>query len=293
MNMLKGKFMMGKWVFRLLLLTLIFSACYLLYGMLEMDREVSARNASDGGLHKTTNYKTLGFKKLRLPIQSLNNKQIAVYYVPHPDDEILTYGVPIRNDLQAGKVVYLVLFTHGESSAIIRKLNDMVTLNLTKNDLGLARKREFILSSQNLGIDDNHKDIYNPKDIKYRIELIRKLAIYFENTFPHVTHNGMSKLDILKDHSLTGMVLDQLYKQGDIKHKNTYASIFMSRVGKKRLSGKKILLTNKGDEFFLDQSIMSYSRWDPKRGWYACGNLSVRNQFKSFSAKKYSILTKE
>lgn len=40
----------------------------------------------------------------------------VIYFVPHPDDEALTFSVPIMNDIGAGKKVKLVLLSHGEES---------------------------------------------------------------------------------------------------------------------------------------------------------------------------------
>ncbi|MCH5583392.1 PIG-L family deacetylase [Shimazuella sp. AN120528] len=282
---------MGKWMIRIILFTSVFVICYFAYNKVEISNgHVSAEVTSK---KMPSNSVVISIKQLRLDSKALKHKQISVYYVPHPDDELLTYGVPIRNDLHTGKVVYLVLFTHGETSSIIKRLNHLVQPKLTPYKLGLARVKEFNRSSQDLGIDNNHKDIYDPRQLKAKMELIRKIALYFEQTFPHVTQNGLSRYDILPDHAITGMVLDQLYKEGKIKHKNIYASIYMSRFAEHRLTGKRIVPIDPRDKRIFNKAVLDYDRWDPKHGWYACGYLSVHNQFTSFLNHKYSILVKE
>ncbi|MCH5584831.1 PIG-L family deacetylase [Shimazuella sp. AN120528] len=285
---------MGKWIARILIFTSVFGICLFITSYLDIKHggkgHVSARSSSQKIL---SNEIDSSLKKIRLEAQTQKHKQISVYYVPHPDDELLTYGVPIRNDLHAGKIVYLVLFTHGETSSIIKKLNLMVYPKLTPYELGLARVKEFNHSSQDLGIDNNHKDIFDPQKEQARIELIRKIALFFEQTFPHVTQNGLSKYDVIPDHAITGMVLDQLYKEGKIKHKRIYASIYMSRFAEHRLTGKRIYPKKAKDNSVFNKAIHDYDRWDPQHRWYACGYMSVRPQFNSFHKHKYSVLVKE
>lgn len=66
-------------------------------------------------------------------VNSSNN--VSIYFVPHPDDEVLTYSVPIENDLRAGKKVYLVLLTAGEDSIALRRINERVEPDLYEINL--------------------------------------------------------------------------------------------------------------------------------------------------------------
>jgi hypothetical protein len=255
---------------------------------------VNATSISDGRLHKKTDIKAYGLTKLRISEESLKNKPISVYYVPHPDDEVLTYGVPIRNDLNAGKTVFLILFTHGEGSAILGKLNKMAApKKITPEEIGRSRVREFLFSAEALGIDEKHRDVYGPNKKGYKLNLVRSVALYFESLSNDVTHNGMSQLDTLQEHAMTGKVLNDLYKKGKIKKKNTYASVYMSRFAKKKLKGKHVTLDNPHDNHYIDSSINTYKRWDPENGWYACGYISVSEQFNSIYSDKYSVRTKK
>lgn len=285
---------MGKWIFRFFLLCSFFLGCYVIYSFFEMGYGVNATSISDGRLHKKTDIKSYGLTKLRIPEDSLKNKPISVYYVPHPDDEVLTYGVPIRNDLNAGKTVFLILFTHGEGSAILGKLNKMTApKKVSPKELGRSRVREFLFSAEALGIGKDHRDVYGPNKKGYKVNLVRSVALYFESLSNDVTHNGMSQLDTLQEHSMTGKVLNELYKQGKIKKKNTYASIYMSRFAEKKLKGTHIQLDNPTDNYYIDSSINTYKRWDPENGWYACGYISVSEQFNSLYTHKYSVRTKK
>lgn len=294
---------MGKWIIRLFLLIFVFVGSYFAYNIFlanqGLERHVSAAPNKPLKPKSVKNKPVLSIenvsmKKLRLDIKALKHRQISVYYVPHPDDELLSYGVPIRNDLHAGKVVYLVLFTHGEgSSTILKVVNQVVKPKLTRTQMGLARVREFMRSTEDLGIDSNHKDVYDPQQQSEKRALIRKIALYFENNFPNVTQNGLSRYDVLPDHADTGTVLDELYKEGKIKHKRIFASIYMSRFAKHRLTGTKILPTYPSDDLIFDKAIFDYMHWDPHHGWYACGYISVHNQFNAFLAHKYSIEVNE
>jgi hypothetical protein len=284
--------MMGKWISRFFLVGSFFLACYVIYSFFEMGYGVNATSISDGQLHKVKDTRSFGLTKLRIPEESLQNKPVSVYYVPHPDDEVLTYGVPIRNDLNAGKVVYLILFTHGEGSAIITKLNKMVSpKKITARELGTSRVREFLFAADALGVDSAHRDVYAPSKTGLKKNLLKQVALYFESLSTDVTHNGMSQNDVLQEHSMTGKVINKLYKEGKIKKKRTFASIFMSRISKKPLKGKEIRLDNAEDAHYINSAIMTYNKWDPENGWYACGYISVKGQFDSLNENKYSIQT--
>src|SRR3954452_21894294 len=48
-------------------------------------------------------------KQTRSPLKPAPSKKMVIYFSPHPDDEVLTFGIAILNDIRAGKMVYLVL----------------------------------------------------------------------------------------------------------------------------------------------------------------------------------------
>lgn len=230
---------------------------------------------------------------VHLNLDRFKNKNLAVYYVPHADDEVLAYGVPILNDLRAGKEVVLVLLSHGDTSSAFKKINQKINPDLSRIEFGFARVKEFQCSCDQLGIPKENRLVFNLKGGHYDPEFIKQIALQFERISPNVVHKGMSEKDILSDHAITGKVLNELKAQGKIKHVVTYASLYMSRIHIPRLTGTKITLSHPEDAKIIDKAAEAYSRWDPKHGWYSVGRISVGNQFKSLIHDKYSIQTKK
>lgn len=89
----------------------------------------------------------------------------AIYYAPHPDDDALGMAHSIKAHLEAGRPVYVVLFTDGEASAVRTSwLADSVPGSLwvdydldgtpCQNDFALARREEFRQSMVALGVPE-------------------------------------------------------------------------------------------------------------------------------------------
>ncbi|SFI60259.1 PIG-L deacetylase family protein [Thermoflavimicrobium dichotomicum] len=217
----------------------------------------------------------------------------VIYYAPHADDEVLTYGIPIINDIRDGKNVVLVLLSQGEVSKALHNINRRLKKKITREEFAKARVREFHRAASILGVKAENQYDYKLKNMDFDHKELQHIILFFEKKYPHAIHKGMSIYDYHKDHADVGRALLTLKLQGKIQHYVTYASIYTDRLNKNRIpshriSGRIIHLRTYSDALILDRAIQVYKDWDPENGWYACGYLSVPRQFKLLQYRKYT-----
>jgi LmbE family N-acetylglucosaminyl deacetylase len=222
------------------------------------------------------------------------SKDISIYIVPHPDDEVLTYSVPIENDLRAGKKVYLVLLTAGEGSSALKRINERVEPDLTVEQFAQARIHDFRIAAEKLGVPRSHQFVHRIKGtvIQVKQAQLKTLVIYYAKKFPNATFHGMSAVDVHPEHRMIGIVLNDLYRKGIIKQKRTYSSIYMARFSGKPLpAGRDLFLNFFLDADKIDDALNVYETWDPDNGFYATGYYSVPAQFQAMHDEKKTRLS--
>jgi LmbE family N-acetylglucosaminyl deacetylase len=262
--------------------------------------------------------------KTNIPKPIDSGKNVVVYLVPHQDDEVLTYSVPILNDMREGKKVYLVLMSEGEGSFARQILNgvyeDKITHRkiardkrvfcpvhkryhdpkrehylisyLTPQMLGELRVREFYNSAAALGIPKSQVRLHFLNMFSY--SLVKNAILQEAQNFPNAEFKSMSALDYHPEHAMCGKVLDDLYQKRLIKKPETdFASIYTDRFSKIKLRGYRLYLTNPADADKVRKALQAYKTWNPSKGEYAIGYHSVPEQFDSMTRKIYTKIITE
>jgi LmbE family N-acetylglucosaminyl deacetylase len=240
-------------------------------------------------------------------LTSNNASNTVIYFDPHPDDEVLTFGVPILNDLSAGKQVYLVLMSAGEHSIAREVVNGRYDResfrpwlagkriydkihhryhnpaaegyqHFTVASFGEARIQEFIQASMALGVPSSHLAVYHLPNDHFTHAAVKRIMLDWIHRYPGATVKTMSAWDVHPDHAMLGRVLDELYKEGIVKNKENYASV-ATRLKFIHNRWPIIGLTHPQDQKILERAIAVYKTWDPKHGKFALGYISVPKQF--------------
>ncbi|SDY14633.1 PIG-L deacetylase family protein [Thermoactinomyces sp. DSM 45892] len=237
-------------------------------------------------------------------------KPVVFYFVPHADDEVLTFGVPMIQDLKQNKEVYVVLMSHGDITGARARINKRINPGLTPRQLGQARVNEFIEATNRMGIDNNHRLIYDlfveGGDRKKDNEQVKAVVAAYAKEYPQAEFKSMSIFDVHPEHAIIGKAIQELKNSNRIKSSQSFASINIMRTCKKspRCSGRqqkigmptverKIQLTEPRDKHILSNAADAYRVWAPKKGWYSIGEISVPGQFRELKKDPTTIIVKE
>ncbi|SEN61694.1 PIG-L deacetylase family protein [Lihuaxuella thermophila] len=303
---------MKKFLMLILAGTLLLTACVLSYQIfLDTDRQAVADSLQTK-------------KKRKQPPKPTwidNGSNVVVYLVPHQDDEVLTFSVPILNDIRGGKKVYLVLMSDGRGTFARTVLNGKFDQKnphkkakpfycrlhkryhdpqkehylhgwLTIEDVAEIRLREFYHAAEALGIPSNQVRLNMIEHFTY--DTVRQVILQEVKNFPNAVFKSMSPIDSHKEHAMCGIVLNDLLREGKVKQAEThFASIFTDRFSHKKFPGYKMRLTHQEDAAKVRKALKAYMTWNPEHGEYAIGYHSVPSQFISMERRIYTKIIQE
>lgn len=252
-------------------------------------------------------------------------KPVAIYFVPHADDELLSMGADIVNHQRMGYDIQLVLASPGEHSGARfvvngfrevwqgkKKVNNPIFCQwhntyhsadelkdpdhyLDTKEFGDARIREFYEVASRLGVPKENTHTYDLINGKFTEDGLRAIYDEFLSKYPHAIFRTMSPYDYHPDHAMMGKVLMKYEKEGKIKPIDTvyFLSIYKSRFtkyGKLPVKQLKVGPMTKEESKRLQHAAEVYSLWEPEKGWLALGYHSVPQQFDSYFKNKTMVM---
>lgn len=233
------------------------------------------------------NYKT--------EVAESNGKTPAVFYIPHPDDEILSFGVALLNHVWTGSEVKVVLLTHGRATNVykvlvgeaydytMKKWHDPTAEGyapFTRDDIGDARIKEFVHAMNIIGISPEDIEVRDFGDADVTVEEVKGVMMEYENKYPGARHKTFSYYDNHQDHANAGKALNELYNEGKVKDARFYVKNSQYADGSFPIMDQ--LRTEHYDPEwypFLEAAVQTYSLWKPEIGRFAVGNHSVPRSF--------------
>jgi len=212
-------------------------------------------------------------------------KQVAIFYVPHEDDESLSMCVAIRSSIREGYDVKVVLLTRGEGSGAIQTLNSKpYNLHLTKTEFSDARIQEAKRALLALGVSMDNLDIRDLGDGNTEVNEVEDVIVEYNTKYPSAIHNSMSYKDVHPDHSHSGSALLELYNKGLVKNAKFYINVLQFS----SIKGTYDKYDSKLDHTPIHNALNSYKIWDPANKDYAIGYHSVKQTFDTVSANPRS-----
>lgn len=208
----------------------------------------------------------------------------VIYYVPHQDDEIVSFGVSIIHQIMLGNHVHLVFYTDGSASSTIHHFNGnkVCPWHRINHDHAFdeqrfvaARNREMAWSSRCLGVDPaNMHWRQHIKDGQFTVEQGISLIAEFEAKYPDAHHMSFTYKDPHPDHANMGTALETMYKQ----EKVSFARFYIKTLQLDALDGveepcKEQYLP------FLHAAQQAYKIYNPDAGMFAVGYHSVKETF--------------
>ena len=197
----------------------------------------------------------------------------VVFYVPHQDDDTLTMGVAIRNHINAGHNVHVVMLTDGAASFVRKKMG------MTAEDFTEARNKEFELAMVALGVNECNIDYRSFSDGSLQIRQVKSVIREYEAMYPNAKHKAYSYTDTNEDHSDSGEALRQLSSVGEVTDARYYV-----RRGTAAPKGKTLLTERlyAKDRPAMRNASTAYKTQDTSKGLYGIGYRSVKASFDTF-----------
>lgn len=206
---------------------------------------------------------------------NINANSHVIFYVPHQDDDLLTMGVGIRNHINGGHNVHVVMLTDGAASAVRTKMG------MTKEAFTKARNKEFALAMKALGVNSDNLDYRMFQDGKMTVSQVKSVIKEYELLYPNAKHKSYSYTDSHVDHKNSGTALNQMLSAGEVTDARFYV-----RRGTATPSGKRLFTERyrTSDKSTMLAGSAAYKRNRPWLGYYGIGYRSVPQSFKTFDA---------
>lgn len=254
-------------------------------------------------------------------VLSSTNKQV-VFYSPHPDDELLSFGPIASEYISLGYELIFVLVTSGSTTTARKLLNGeysspgngtrfvykgkrdpaMSGYSLfTEGDVGKARTIEFKSASAEMGVHPEKVYCFdllqnNQVPVSDCIDLMQQMI----SKYPNAIHWTMSTLDVHPHHRTLGESLRSISENSSVR-----TAFAISRVGWDQIASQHELqnssipvINHFKPEASRVQRIrnaaLTYNAWNPVANSFAIGYASVPSQFEDLESKgdcKYALTT--
>lgn len=134
----------------------------------------------------------------------------AVFFVPHQDDEFLTQGPLIHQHIEAGRDVYVIMMSDGQSSGV-RSLLEKEGYPLSQSAFSKARDREALDCLNRLGVPVENIYFENLEDGgSYTLTKVKNIMRSYITIFGEASYKTHSWMDKHRDHFVLGRALDEL-----------------------------------------------------------------------------------
>ncbi|CAI6071091.1 PIG-L family deacetylase [Cohnella sp. JJ-181] len=236
---------------------------------------------------------------------------INLFFVPHQDDEALTFGAGIRNHLDVGDECHVILYTDGRSSSVRKQLNGEAKSALTRRfydpsaegygylgeaDMVRLRNDEFRRSCLALGVPETHIHFADGqmRDGSTTVEGCEAVLREYLRRYPDARVKAFTDLGGNHgDHANMGRAARRLARSGAIADLRLYVEPYNLRNARRESRRLELLVERSRDHAHrVVASLREYKRWDPASGQLAIGYHSVKRSIDAAIAKPVSYYHK-
>jgi LmbE family N-acetylglucosaminyl deacetylase/CelD/BcsL family acetyltransferase involved in cellulose biosynthesis len=199
---------------------------------------------------------------------AMNRPRPTIWYVPHPDDESIFMAGSLHANRSQPNVV--VLLSRGGASAARTKINHRLVEPLDRESFMDARVREFRHALGRLEMHDMETVVLDLPDGAIAEDAVRSVVLGMESTHQGWTHRTMSFLDPHPDHRAAGRAVRAAHAAGEISTCIFHVPYPLVDDG----PGWTVPLA-RADVHAKSSALAEYTIWDPDRGRFAVGSISV------------------
>lgn len=215
--------------------------------------------------------------------RELTRPRPTIWYVPHPDDESIFMAGSIHANRSQPNVI--VLLSRGGASAARDKLNERLPSPLDVESFMDAREREFREAVTRLQVRRLETVVLNLPDGAFNDESVRAVVQRMEAQHPGWTHRTMSFLDPHPDHRAAGRAVRAARRAGQISDCVFHVPYPLVDDG----PGIPVRLS-RSDRLAKRAALEQYTTWDPERGRFAIGDVSVGPLIEEQSADPHEVV---
>lgn len=200
-----------------------------------------------------------------------NANEQAVFYIPHQDDEALTFGVSILNHIDLGFDVHVVMLTDGGASVIKDRLG------MTRSQFTQARNNEFMAAMRLMGVKESNVRFANFRDNELTVEQVASVVREYDAKYPTARHKTYSYGDWHTDHKNAGLGLKKVVDEGLL----TDARYYVRREETASPNGTNLVKDTFKPYYgtVLKAVADAYTMENPRLGLYGIGYKSVPSSF--------------
>ncbi len=202
--------------------------------------------------------------------------EVAVLYIPHPDDEIISFGAWILYALSEDIDVHVVFLTRGGASIAIHAVNNrleamgMETIDVETFMQG--RIREATLSMRRLHVKPENLHVLDLPDGAVTSEQVEAVILDFEQQFPGAEHRTTTYHDRHTDHRAAGEALLHLYDAGKVQHAYFHVPLYHWA---DPVPGALSPWSDKWEARY-HEGLNAFRIWLPEEGYYSVGYKSTK-----------------
>lgn len=245
----------------------------------------------------------------------------VIYFVPHADDEVLTFGIDIVNQLNKNRNTMLVLLSQGDDSTARDVLNghfDEESIygvqnlrvkcswhgvyhdplmekflhgHISMQEFGEIRIEEYYRAAEAIGVEQGKAFINTIPIVNLSEKEIQNVIRQYARRYPSAQLRTMSMYDAHPQHAIIGKALASLEVAGEIEPlKTTYfLSVYTDQIAKKSPNLPLRVLTVDHPELNdkIEMAAEVYKEYSPEKGIYGTGYHSVPKQFNLIEKNQY------
>jgi LmbE family N-acetylglucosaminyl deacetylase len=216
--------------------------------------------------------------------------KVAVWYLPHPDDETIGMADAIHTSVQNHINNYIIYFTKGGASQARHFLRgvDGKKYHLTKEELEQARINETLAALQVLGVGPENVLFFNFSEGNIPLQAAIKIISLYVNLFPDAIHSTVSYHDPHEDHKILAQALsavNEIYKNRlTVRYYHVYI------YNQKGPLPKNVATVSVKSPEIKRKAIDEYYKWEPTNGRYAVGAHSTPKLFEHAKTAEYEYI---
>lgn len=238
----------------------------------------------------------------------LFGRKTILYFVPHQDDELLSMGADICNNVLRGHKVHVILCTDGSKSSVKATLANgkgcsrhqgKHEYELTDEEFIKTRDSEFFDSCRAMGVPKINIHITRRRGVDGELtvaqaeDIIKFYLILYgkSSTVCTLSYTNGSSQHI--DHQTLGRAANNMLKRGMIQDLRFFVEPYhydeiVENARMIPIEPTFVKATARAQER-VRAAVASYSRWEPKKQRYAVGIHSVQKEFNDLMENMTSI----